>query len=106
MSASATIHASAVRVGDDGVLIRGASGSGKSALVLQLVFRHPAATLLIVAENDDATRLYQRLGFTVDLLGEATVGEAEADAYAARYRDLIAGLAERTRDWKPRSPRK
>ncbi|MCB9561203.1 MAG: GNAT family N-acetyltransferase [Kofleriaceae bacterium] len=27
--------------------------------------RHPAATLLIVAENDDATRLYQRLGFTV-----------------------------------------
>lgn len=43
----------------------------------------------------------QRLAFTVDLLGEATVSEAEADAYAARYRDLITGLAERTRDWKP-----
>lgn len=43
----------------------------------------------------------QRLAFTVDLLGEATVSEVEADAYAARYRDLIAGLAERTAGWAP-----
>lgn len=41
----------------------------------------------------------QRQAFTVDLLGEATVSEAEADAYAARYRDLIDGLAARTADW-------
>ncbi len=43
----------------------------------------------------------QRLAFTVDLLGEATVSEAEADAYAARYRDLIGGLAERCAAWTP-----
>ncbi len=37
MSAGATIHASAVLIGEHGVLIRGASGSGKSALLLALI---------------------------------------------------------------------
>ena len=34
-----TVHATAVLVGADGVLIRGASGSGKSALALALIER-------------------------------------------------------------------
>ncbi len=33
------------------------------------------------------------LGFTADLLGEAVIGESEADAYAATCVDLIRGLA-------------
>ncbi|QFR34251.1 HPr kinase/phosphorylase [Ancylobacter sp. TS-1] len=37
MAASATIHASCVRVGAQGVLIRGASGAGKSHLAFALI---------------------------------------------------------------------
>lgn len=44
-------------------------------------------------------RRKQRIGFTVDLLGEAVVSEQEADEYAARCLDLIDGLAAQTRDW-------
>jgi len=44
-------------------------------------------------------RRKQRIGFTVDLLGEAVVSELEADEYAARCLDLIEGLATRTRGW-------
>ncbi|MFN3198838.1 MAG: proline dehydrogenase family protein [Bradymonadia bacterium] len=40
-----------------------------------------------------------RQGFTVDLLGEATVSEAEAEAYAAKYLALIEGLADACADW-------
>src|SRR5205809_3523411 len=41
----------------------------------------------------------QRIAFTVDLLGEAVVSEAEANGYAARYLDLLETLARETRGW-------
>jgi RHH-type proline utilization regulon transcriptional repressor/proline dehydrogenase/delta 1-pyrroline-5-carboxylate dehydrogenase len=41
----------------------------------------------------------QKIGFTVDLLGEAVVSEADADEYAARYLDLLEKLARETRNW-------
>ncbi|MEY2520233.1 MAG: RHH-type transcriptional regulator, proline utilization regulon repressor / proline dehydrogenase [Verrucomicrobiota bacterium] len=44
-------------------------------------------------------RRQQRIGFTVDLLGEAVVSEREADEYAARCFELLDGLAEQTRGW-------
>jgi RHH-type proline utilization regulon transcriptional repressor/proline dehydrogenase/delta 1-pyrroline-5-carboxylate dehydrogenase len=44
-------------------------------------------------------RRAQKIGFTVDVLGEAVVSEAEADQYAARYADLLEKLARETRDW-------
>jgi RHH-type proline utilization regulon transcriptional repressor/proline dehydrogenase/delta 1-pyrroline-5-carboxylate dehydrogenase len=44
-------------------------------------------------------RRTQKIGFTVDLLGEAVVSETEADEYAARYLDLLEGLGRETRDW-------
>jgi RHH-type proline utilization regulon transcriptional repressor/proline dehydrogenase/delta 1-pyrroline-5-carboxylate dehydrogenase len=44
-------------------------------------------------------RRAQKIGFTVDLLGEAVVSETEADDYAARYLDLLEGLARETRNW-------
>ena len=44
-------------------------------------------------------RRAQRIGFTVDVLGEAVVSEAEADEYAARYADLLDKLARETNNW-------
>ena len=39
------------------------------------------------------------MAFTVDLLGEATVSEAEADDYAARYEALLDHLVHTASDW-------
>ena len=44
-------------------------------------------------------RRAQKIGFTVDVLGEAVVSEAEADEYAALYANLLEKLARETRDW-------
>src|SRR5438876_2252007 len=44
-------------------------------------------------------RRQQNIGFTVDLLGEAVVSEAETDEYAARCLDLLETLARETRGW-------
>src|ERR1700757_4952881 len=44
-------------------------------------------------------RRTQKIGFTVDLLGEAVVSETEADEYAARYLDLLEGFARETKNW-------
>jgi HPr kinase/phosphorylase len=60
MSAAATVHASAAFVGGRGVLIRGASGSGKSSLLLALLDRDADARLVAddrVVLSDDGGRL-------------------------------------------------
>src|SRR6476469_5256947 len=44
-------------------------------------------------------RRAQKIAFTVDVLGEAVVSEAEADEYAARYVDLLAKLTRETTGW-------
>ncbi len=44
-------------------------------------------------------RRAQKIGFTVDLLGEAVVSEKEADEYGARCLDLLEGLARETQGW-------
>ena len=44
-------------------------------------------------------RRAQKIGFTVDLLGEAVVSETEADKYTARCLDLLETLARETRGW-------
>ena len=44
-------------------------------------------------------RRSQKIGFTVDQLGEAVVSEADADEYAARYLDLLEKLARETKNW-------
>jgi RHH-type proline utilization regulon transcriptional repressor/proline dehydrogenase/delta 1-pyrroline-5-carboxylate dehydrogenase len=41
----------------------------------------------------------RRIGFTVDLLGEAVVSEHEAEEYATRCMQLLEGLAAETRGW-------
>ncbi len=42
----------------------------------------------------------KRLAFTLDLVGEAVLSEAEASAYQQRYLELIAQLCDRGVDWK------
>jgi RHH-type transcriptional regulator, proline utilization regulon repressor / proline dehydrogenase / delta 1-pyrroline-5-carboxylate dehydrogenase len=44
-------------------------------------------------------RRSQKIGFTVDLLGEAVVSEKEADEYAARCFELLEHLAHETEGW-------
>src|SRR5262249_52107726 len=44
-------------------------------------------------------RRNERIGFTVDLLGEAVVSEKEADEYAARCLEILECLVEQTRGW-------
>jgi len=44
-------------------------------------------------------RRAQKIGFTVDLLGEAVLSEKEADEYAARCLVLLERLARETRGW-------
>src|SRR6266496_2410910 len=44
-------------------------------------------------------RRARKIGFTVDLLGEAVVSEKEADEYAERCLDLLDCLARETRGW-------
>jgi serine kinase of HPr protein (carbohydrate metabolism regulator) len=46
-----TVHASAVRLGGDGVLVTGRSGSGKSALVLALIDGAPESARLIADDR-------------------------------------------------------
>lgn len=74
----------------------------------QKAIRHQVgemAARFIAGENaDEAVKTLKRLhddgiAFTVDLLGEATVSEAECDAYAQRYLELIDRLADETRTW-------
>src|ERR1051325_2224078 len=44
-------------------------------------------------------RRREKIGFTVDLLGEAVVSEHETDEYAARCLALVEGLSEQTKGW-------
>src|ERR1700722_4460292 len=41
----------------------------------------------------------RRRGFTIDLLGEATLTEAEADHYQGQYLELVTGLARELNQW-------
>ncbi len=45
------------------------------------------------------------VAYTVDLLGEATLSDAEADAYLARYTELLETLAAHTEDLSPHGER-
>ncbi len=62
MSAAETVHASCVIVGEAGLLIRGASGSGKSSLARDVVFRAGHAGLFARLVSDDRTHVAARHG--------------------------------------------
>ncbi len=65
------------------------------------------ARQFIIGQNAaEAVKSLQKIrkdgfAFTVDLLGEATVCEEEADAYMQGYLDLLDGLTKSVPGWKP-----
>ena len=54
-----------------------------------------------VGEAIDAVRAmrHQGYGFTIDLLGEATITEREADGVLTQYLELIQGLSDEADNW-------
>jgi serine kinase of HPr protein (carbohydrate metabolism regulator) len=63
MTTGASVHASAVRVGDRAVLIRGPSGSGKSRLAFDLILAgHAGVTRPAILVGDDRVHLDTRGG--------------------------------------------
>lgn len=43
----------------------------------------------------------EKMGFSIDLLGEAVITESEAQAYYQSYLDLMTALTATTRSWSP-----
>jgi RHH-type proline utilization regulon transcriptional repressor/proline dehydrogenase/delta 1-pyrroline-5-carboxylate dehydrogenase len=80
------------------------------AALSAFIIRHNVKRMagrFIVGEDEHQARLKlkklweQGFGFTVDLLGEGTVNEAESQAYAERYARLIDFLPGETARWQP-----
>ena len=69
---NATVHASVARLGTRGVLIRGAAGSGKSSLLLSLIF--DAGAMLVA---DDRVALAASGGRLVATAPETIAGRME-----------------------------
>ncbi len=74
MSAGETVHASVALVATRGVLIRGASGSGKSALLLALIMVDPQRNVLVA---DDRVALTAHHGRLVASVPAAIAGRIE-----------------------------
>ena len=77
-----------------------------SAFVIKRNVRGMAERFIIGRDARDARVALHRLwdqgcGFTVDLLGEASVSAGESEIYAQRYADLIEYLPPETARWKP-----
>lgn len=90
-----------------GAAIKLASGGFASGLAAKAIRRNVtemAQRFIVGADAAEAMpvlrELYrQSFAFTVDLLGEATISAAEANAYQARYLDLIDTLSDQCSHW-------
>lgn len=93
-ASTATIHASAVRTGDIGILIRGPSGSGKSRLAFQLILAgragHIPPTQLV---GDDRLLLGTEKGRIVARPGPELHGLIEIRGLGVRRCAFIAHAA-------------
>jgi RHH-type proline utilization regulon transcriptional repressor/proline dehydrogenase/delta 1-pyrroline-5-carboxylate dehydrogenase len=83
-------------------------GSRLSARTLRQQITQMARTFIAGASVEEAVPVLARLwregrGFTVDLLGEATVSEKEADQYRDRCLEALATLGKAALDW-PSAP--
>lgn len=81
-------------------------GAHATAFVVRKAVATMARRFIASSDLDGAMKALHRargkgIGATVDLLGEATLSELEADRYAARYRALIARIAEAAEIWPP-----
>lgn len=76
-----------------------------SAFVIKHNVRQMAGRFIVGQDAQHARAKLKKLwnqgfGFTVDLLGEATVNETESQAYAQRYAELIEFLPGEAAQWK------
>jgi RHH-type proline utilization regulon transcriptional repressor/proline dehydrogenase/delta 1-pyrroline-5-carboxylate dehydrogenase len=81
-------------------------GGALSASIARRNITRMAHQFIVGSTPDEAVAGLHRLwragsGFTVDLLGEKTVTEAEADRYAARVGELLDVLLDATATWAP-----
>ncbi len=81
-------------------------GRAAAASLARRNIRRVAQQFIVGADPESAVERLERLwrggsACTVDLLGEKTLTEAEADRYAARVEELLAVLCERSRHWSP-----
>ena len=81
------IHASAVLIGERGVLIRGTAGSGKSSLVLRLLDRDPATTWLVA---DDRVIVAAHHGHLVATVPPAIAGLLEIRGHGIVSRPYVS----------------
>ena len=90
--------------GDPGSMVGKALAVGARSTARQMAERFIAGET--VPEVVKAVRDLRRDGyaFTLDLLGEAVVSDAEADHYQRQYLDLIAGLADAVDRWPENEP--
>jgi len=76
-----------------------------SAAIIRKNILAMANIFIAGSDGDSALRNLHKIWkegarFTVDILGEAVVGEREADEYSARYRSLLDFLSNRTQTWQ------
>ena len=69
------------------------------AALLAHARRFIAGTTPAEAARAAAAERRQHRGFTLDLLGEAVMSDAEADAYAAAYAELLVALPPQAAGW-------
>jgi len=99
------IHATALVCGDTGILLRGPSGSGKSALALRLIDRAGRDGQFAALVSDDRTLVAARGGRLVAAAPASIRGLAELHGYgiirvpciAAAVIDIVAELGEAAR---------
>ena len=92
-----------------GARVAGALGSLGGAVlgkVLSSNIQEMARQFIIGENTGEAVGNLERLrrdgfGFVVDVLGEATLSEAEADTYLNTYLELLDSLQKRSADWMP-----
>jgi HPr kinase/phosphorylase len=77
MNPEATLHASCVVVGEAGLLIRGASGSGKSSLARQIVREGERGGRFARLVSDDRVRVENRNGRVLASAVAAIAGRIE-----------------------------
>ena len=83
-------------------------GAAASATVINYNVKRMAGRFIVGRDARRAAGTLRKLwndgyAFTVDLLGEATVNDAESQIYAERYADLIDFLPPETVRWEPSS---
>jgi RHH-type proline utilization regulon transcriptional repressor/proline dehydrogenase/delta 1-pyrroline-5-carboxylate dehydrogenase len=82
-----------------GGLMKGAMSKTIASQITAMAHRYIAGTDAASAIPLLRERWREGVGFSVDLLGEACLSDAEANAYRERYRDLINGLADEVEGW-------